>query len=214
MRRARPPPIDEDRKQGQGSSANPDREETVMDGSPKRWWQWVLMYPTIVIALAGAIPQYYQWISAVAIGLSPFGDVGDAKQQEKTWERNVNCLRSIDHIKPNSSTSYSIDLVSCPTGDILVTLTPLQNPDQQVSRWIITRALFTQVADAAPARLELAQVTTPAGSPDPVSVLDIKKEGASVVRRIERSDKTCVDETIDAYTGRRMEQKPAPCTKF
>src|ERR1019366_966124 len=41
-----------------------------------------------------------QWITAVAIGLPIFADVGDAQQQEKTWERNVNCLRSIDHIKP------------------------------------------------------------------------------------------------------------------
>jgi hypothetical protein len=186
-----------------------------MDGAPQRWWQWVLMYPTIAVALAGAIPQYYQWITAVAIGLPIFSDVGDAQQQEKTWERNVSCLRNIDHIKPSSSTNYSIDLVSCPTGDILVTLTPLQNPDQQVSRWIITKVLFTQVADAASARPELAQVAaTPAESPDTVRVLDIKKQGANVVRRIQRSDNSCVDETIDAYTGRRLEQKPAPCAKF
>jgi hypothetical protein len=186
-----------------------------MDGLPQRWWQWVLMYPTIAIALAGAVPQYYQWITAITLGLPPSADVGAAQQQEKTWERNVNCLRSIDHIKPTSSTNYSIDLVSCPSGDILVTLTPLQNPDQQVSRWIITKALFTQVADAAPAHLELAQATgAPAESPDPVRVLDIKKQGASVIRRVQRSDNTCVDESIDAYTGRRLEQKPAPCTKF
>ena len=156
-----------------------------------------------------------QWITAVAIGLPIFADVGDAQQQEKTWERNVNCLRSIDHIKPTSSTNYSIDLVSCPTGDILVTLTPLQNPEQQVSRWIITRVLFTQVAEAAPARLELAQAAgAPPENPDAVRVLDIKKQGASVVRRLQRSDDSCVDETIDAYTGRRLDQKLAPCSKF
>jgi hypothetical protein len=113
-------------------SAARNREEPAMDG-PQRWWQWMLMYPTIIIALAGAIPQYYQWMTAVALGLPFLSDVNDAQQQEKAWERNVNCVRSIDHIKPTSSTNYSIDLVSCPTGDILVTLTPLQNPDQQVS---------------------------------------------------------------------------------
>jgi hypothetical protein len=186
-----------------------------MDGSPQRWWQWMLMYPTIAIALAGAVPQYFQWSSAFAMGLPIFGDVGDAQQQEKTWERNINCLRSIDHIKPTSSTNYSIDLVSCPTGDILVTLTPLQNPDQQVSRWIITKVLFTQVADSSPARVELAQaVGAPPATPDSVRVVDIKKQGTSVVRRIQRSDNTCVDETIDAYTGRRLDQKQAPCSKF
>jgi hypothetical protein len=186
-----------------------------MDGSPQRWWQWVLMYPTIAVALAGAIPQYYQWVTAVAIGLPIFGNVGDAQQQERTWERNVNCLHSIDHIKPSSSTNYSIDLVSCPTGDILVTLTPLQNPEQQVSRWIITKVLFTQVADSSPPQVELAQAAgAPPETPDSVRVLDIRKQGTSVVRRIQRSDNTCVDETIDAYTGRRLDQKQAPCSKF
>ena len=183
-----------------------------MDGSPQRWWQWMLMYPTIIIALAGALPQYYQWITAAAIGLPIFSDVGDAQRQEKAWERNVDCLRGIDHIKPTSSTNYSIDLVSCPTGDILVTLTPLQNPDQAVSRWIITKTLFTQVAEVPPPTMELAQVAKE--RPDSVQVLDIKKQGANVVRRIQRADNTCVDETIDAYTGRHLDQKPASCTKF
>src|ERR1700730_1598047 len=158
-----------------------------MDGSPQRWWQWVLMYPTIAVALAGAIPQYYQWVTAVAIGLPIFGNVGDAQQQERTWERNVNCLHSIDHIKPSSSTNYSIDLVSCPTGDILVTLTPLQNPDQQVSRWIVTKTLFTPVADASPPHIELAQVFgAPTQSPDAARIVDIKKQGSNVIRRIQR----------------------------
>jgi hypothetical protein len=186
-----------------------------MDGTPQRWWQWVLMYPTIVLALGGAIPQYYQWISAAVLGLSPFADVGDAQQQERSWERNVTCLRSIDHIKPTSSTNYSIDLVSCPTGDILVTLTPLQNPDQQVSRWIVTKTLFTQVAAASAPHIELAQVVgAPTASPDAARIVDIKKQGSNVVRRIQRPDNTCVDESIDAYTGRRLDQKPAPCSKF
>jgi len=62
--------------------------------------------------------------------------------------------------------------------------------------------------------MELAQVTAPAGSPNSVRILDIKQQGATVVRRIQRSDNTCVDETIDANTGRHVDQKPAACTKF
>ena len=104
--------------------------------------------------------------------------------------------------------------MSCPTGDILVTLTPLQNPDQQVSKWIVTKTLFTQVADSSPPHIELAQAVTPAGSPDAAHVLDIKKQGSTVVRRIQRPDNTCVDESIDAFTGRRLDQKSAPCSKF
>jgi hypothetical protein len=131
----------------------------------------------------------------------------------------VNCLNGIEHIKPTSSTAYSIDLVSCPTGDILVTLTPLQNPEQQISKWIITKALFTETAEAAlphsSPRIELAQAAGPVpAAPDPVRVLDIRKQGASVIRRVQLSNNTCVDETIDAYTGRRLDQKPAACSKF
>jgi hypothetical protein len=92
--------------------------------------------------------------------------------------------------------------------------TPLQNPDQQVSRWIVTKTLFTQVADASPPHIELAQVRAPTENTDAARVLDIRKQGSNVVRRIQRADNTCVDESIDAFTGRRLEQKPAPCSKF
>ncbi|SRR6266849_4310507 len=186
-----------------------------MDGSPQRWWQWVFMYPTIVVALAGAVPQYYQWVTAATLGLPISGNVRGAQEQEMAWERNVNCLRAIDHIKPGSSTNYSIDLVSCPSGDILVTLTPLQNPDQQISRWIVTRDLFTRVAQPFFAIGALAQGPgTPPGGPTQVRILDTKKDGAIVTRRLQLSDNSCIDETIDAYTGRRIDRKQAPCSKF
>ena len=186
-----------------------------MDGTPQRWWQWMLMYPTIAVALAGALPQYYQWISSAAHGL-PIGDPGVAQEQRSAWNRNINCLvgHDIDHIKPTSHTNYAIDLAPCPSGDILVTLTPLQNPDMPVTRWVITQTLLTQVADNSRPTMELAQVTAPAGSPNSVRILDIKQQGATVVRRIQRSNNTCVDETIDVYTGRHLDQQPASCTKF
>jgi hypothetical protein len=186
-----------------------------MDESPHRWWQWVLMYPAIIIALFAGIPQIYQWVSATTMGLSPFANVGEAQAQEKAWERNVDCLHGIDHVKPTSKTNYSIDLVTCPSGDILVTLTPIQNPDQQISRWILTNALFSQAAQSFLTRPALAQSQPPppAGTTSE-RIIDITKHGATVIRRVQRSDNTCVDETIDAYSGRRLSEKQAPCTKF
>ena len=182
---------------------------------PQRWWQWVLMYPTIVIAIFAGIPQIYQWVSAMAMGLSPFANVSDAQAQEKAWERNVDCLHSIDHVKPTSSTNYSIDLVSCPSGDILVTLTPLQNPDQQISRWIITKTLFSELAQSFLTLPALAQSSpSQPARPTPERIVDIKRQGSTVIRRVQLSDNTCIDETIDAYGGRRLSQKAAPCTKF
>lgn len=184
-----------------------------MDASPQKWWQWVFMYPTIVIAIVGAVPQYYQWASAATMGLPISGNVKVAQEQEMAWERNVNCLRAIDHIKPGSSTTYAIDLVSCPSGDILVTLTPLQNPDQQISRWIVTKDLFRQYAQSIFSMSAMAQGAL-TGAPTQVQIIDTRKDGAVVTRRIQLSDNTCVDQTIDAFSGQRTSQKRAPCQKF
>jgi hypothetical protein len=186
-----------------------------MDGLPQRWWQWALMYPTVIVALIGAVPQYYQWAAAATMGLPISANVRGAQEQEMAWERNVNCLRGIDHIKPGSSTNYAIDLVSCPSGDILITLTPLQSPDQQISKWIVTKNLFTRVAQQLFSIGALAQgAGTPPGGPTQVRILDTKKDGAVVTRRVQLSDNTCIDETIDAYTGRRIDRRQAPCSNF
>jgi hypothetical protein len=176
------------------------------------------MYPTIAIALAGAVPQYYQWVAAATMGLPLGGNVADAQEQAKAWGRNVGCLHDIDHIKPSARTNYSIEMLACPSGDILLTLTPLQNPDQPVNRWIVTRSLFTQVADSSSPNMTLAQGPTTrsaaAAAATSVRVVDVKTQGKIITRRIQLSDNTCIDETIDAYTGRRLSQTQAPCTKF
>ena len=184
-----------------------------MSDSPRQWWQWVLMYPTIIIALFAGLPQIYQWASRVALGLSPFANVDAAKAQEEAWQRNVDCLHGIDHVKPSSSTNYAIDLVSCPSGDILVTLTPLQKTEpadfpmdrDPGSVYPGSWSFFVQPA--------LAQSPQPSAV-TPERMIDIKKQGATIIRRVQLSSGACVDETIDAYTGRRSSQKPAPCGKF
>jgi hypothetical protein len=194
-----------------------EAEQMTEHETARPWWQWVLMYPTMIIALTGAIPQYYQWIAAARMGLSPItGDVKQADEQEKAWQRNIDCLGTIDHIKPTSSTDYTIDLISCPSGDILVTLKPLRNPDQQISTWIVTKALFSgEAARSLFTSTVLAQDGgAQPGSPVQVRIVDIKKEGSTVIRRVQLQDNTCIDEMIEAYTGRRLDQKQAPCTKF
>jgi hypothetical protein len=187
-----------------------------MDGVPQRWWQWALMYPALGIALIGAVPQYSEWAQAKWKGLPINGNVKGAQEQETAWERNLDCLRDIDHIKPGSSTNYAIDLVSCPSGDILVTVTPIQNPNQHVSRWIVTQNLLTQVAGSWFSTGAWAQgaVAAPAAGPVQQRILDSRKDGSVVTQRIQLSDNTCVDETIDVFTGRHTGRKQAPCSKF
>jgi hypothetical protein len=186
-----------------------------MSDLPQRWWQWVLVYPTLAVALLGAIPQFYEWATAAAIGLPIFGNVKDAQAQEQAWERNVSCLSGIDHIKPNAKTNYAIDLVTCPSGDILVTLTPLQNTEQPISRWIVTTALFSKTAQSYFVTTAAAQDSSMRKpESNAVRIIGIKKVGAVAIKRVQLPDNSCMDETIDAYTGRRLGDKKAPCSPF
>jgi hypothetical protein len=193
-----------------------------MSDSPQRWWQWLLMYPTLAVAIFGAVPQYSQWITALKIGV-PADKVDDAQEQDQAWVRNAACQRdrNIQTVSPIAETTYGIQMITCPDGDILLTLTPTQNPESAVSRWIITKQLFAQFASASISFAALAQenkaLIPPGANPAApmviqLRVIDTTREGSTITRRIERSDQTCVDQSIDAYTGRMIAQKPALCT--
>ena len=47
-----------------------------------------------------------------------------------------------------------------------------------------------------------------------VQIVDIKMAGAVLTKRVKLSNNTCVDETVDTFTGRLLSRKPAPCVKF
>jgi hypothetical protein len=199
-----------------------ERKNGALDTLPKRWWQWVLLYPQVPVAvisalgglLLGNIPQIIQFVTATRIGV-PVAGVAYAQEQEQAWERNAKCHREIEHTKPNTDTNYAIDLLPCPSGDILVTLTPIQSPDRPRYKWIVTKDLFTQQARFSFTTAALAEdARAQPGAPSTVRVIDSTKQGGNIVRRLLLSDNTCIDETVDAFTGRRLDQKSAPCTRF
>jgi hypothetical protein len=185
-----------------------------MSDVPQRWWQWMLMYPTLAVALIGAVPQYSSWVTAAAKGLPVLGDAKYARQEsDKAWDRNLDCLTNIEHIKPNANTKYGIDLVPCPSGDILVTLTPLQSPGTHISRWIVTTDFFSDIAQFSLVGTATAQESS-TGSSNPVRIIGIKKSGSVVTKRVQFPDNSCADQTIDSYTGRQVNQQKASCSPF
>jgi len=42
----------------------------------------------------------------------------------------------------------------------------------------------------------------------------MRKDGHNIVRRLQLSDNTCIDEIIDPVRGRRVSSQRAPCTRF
>jgi hypothetical protein len=186
--------------------------------STLRWWQWVLMYPTLLITAIPAIFQFIQWGTAINYKLPIFGNTIGALDQLHSWERNSECLKDhdIDHLKPKSPTEYEIDLLPCPSGDVLVTLTPIQSPDHPVNRWIITRSFFGQSAQGFFVTSAVAQNMTQPDRPrpNPVRVIGTMQQGTTIIKRTQLSDGTCIDHTIDGLTGRQLNQRNASCAPF
>jgi hypothetical protein len=183
--------------------------------APLRWWQWLLMYPTLALAIVGAVPQYLQWLSAISIGVPLSSNVSSLKEQNEAWSRNANCLSTIDHVKPATETTYAIDILACPSGDILVTLTPVQNPNAQQLKWIVTKDIVQHEAHWHLLSSAFAQepaATRP--TPHATRVVGVKSDGDLIIRRVQLSDGTCEDQTINSYTGRLLSRRQAPCDRF
>jgi hypothetical protein len=192
---------------GMPSSPSPDKRSSL------RWWQWIMMYPALLIAIAGAVPKFTEMATAIIRGLPPLTPRSDQEQLE-AWKRNSTCDRAVDIIRPKAQTDYQIDLLPCPSGDILLKLTDLQNPRITVQTWIVTKKLFNQAASLFSTSAFAQVIQIQQNRPYTVRVIAIRTQGTTVVKRVQLSDNTCLDETIDGLTGRQLNAKQAPCAPF
>jgi hypothetical protein len=210
---------------------DPDRAAAISsekgnsaEATRRPWWHLAMLHPTLPVALipvvigavgyiAGSIPQILQWKAARDLNV-PVSEVSLAQEQARAWADNLECLRTdIQQISLRSPANYTVSLQSCPSGDILLALTPLHAPSTPIYQWVVTRKMFKPQASAFLVNMALAQ-TVPPSSSAPVLVIDVRTQGRNVVRRLQLSDKTCIDEVVDPATGRRVSSQSAPCTRF
>jgi hypothetical protein len=181
--------------------------------TPQRWWQWILLYPTLIVTIIPAIFQFIQWGTALHYGLPLTENTTGALDQLNGWKDNAKCItdRNISHVEPKSPVDYKISLLPCPSGDILVTLTPMRNPDDQVNTWVLTRKFFGESHQGLLVSSALAQSTmSQVHRPDAVRVIGIKQQGTTIIKRTQLSDGTCIDTVIDGLTGRQLSGRAAP----
>jgi hypothetical protein len=197
--------------------AVPTRSEATnaSEATGKPWWQWLLLHPTLPAALIGALiastPQILQWMAARDLNV-PVSELARVREQKRAWEDNRQCLVEIQQVSLPSPGNYTISLQSCRSGDILLALTPLHDPSSPRYEWIVTRNLLRQQASFSFVTTASAQAA-PTQSP-PIQVIDVRSQGRNVVRRLQLSNKTCIDEIVDTATGRRLSSQSAPCTRF
>jgi hypothetical protein len=179
----------------------------------RRWTSWLLAYSAFVTAFVGAVPQYWTWLSAFRHDV-PASEWQIAQENARLWSTNLACASQ----PPGSMLERDgvrVTATVCPNADVLIGVT---KGGRSSLRWIGHDTLrrgsaARQVRGVALADERPAATQPPASAaPTVEQVLCQKRESPRrVLRRIQRADGTCRDETVNVYTGRVSERGDAPC---
>ena len=193
----------------------PARNHEARTHYPLRWWHWVLMYPTLAIAIATAAPEWFDrlWESFVGVG-----DVSreEALTLSHLLRKNSECVASFPVI-PASMTSRAAHARLCEeTGDVLVQIQgdgraffrgfAGQEFDHVAWRFGIVGAAAAAVPDRSvppsPMSLVPAQATG--------TLCQVWEDDRYFVRHVQIGPQ-CFDERYDSFTGQRLSQQEVPC---
>ncbi len=163
---------------------------------PSKWWQWLLVYPGLAVALIPIVTEYLK--------------SSDGDKQVALWTKNISCIEApfagvLNEF--NVQTSATI----CKSGDVLVRF--IGPGDKRAYRWVgvelfglRSAGTFNVIGDA------MAQA--PAVHQREETVCQWTLPDGWVIRRV-KIDGSCFEERIWAATGevRRRQQVDcrAPC---
>ena len=208
-----------------------DTIEALTGAKTRRWWQWLLIYPTAGIALMTAAPA---WIDrALAVWHNTATDsFRVAEQQNALWRKNLACSARPFNWYHNPRNTR-VDAQICPSGDVFVRVsTP---DDRTFFEWVDVDSLVTQgqagggglslipAAHAAtfatrlgptgPAARQSAGVARLAAA-DGRPTARIVCQGFLDRRRLRRHVRApggCFEEVIDTLNGTVVERRRVPC---
>ena len=176
---------------------------------PHTWWQWMLLYPALIITLISSVPTYFELFWSFKLDV-PYGQSDLAKQQSHLWGKNFSCTKAeTNWIRTENN--YEIDATICDSGDILVWVRgPRGEP----------RATWVPV-DGLIKNSKLAFFVSSAYADKRDTNARIDQSGGAVIcqrfigegrllRRI-RTSSGCFDQVINTYTGQVIQQGSAPC---
>lgn len=182
--------------------------------SQKKWWQWLIMYPTIFIALIGAIPTVMGYYKSWQIGV-PFDKTQIASEQNRLWQQNYECSKS-EFINVKNKNNIEIGTIICLSGDILIKIQP---PDARPTFWwvglktfesnsqIVGLSLINQAkAEERPHRMVLAQNNS-------AVICQKWLDNGRLLRRVEIQGQGCFDEVVNTYTGQIEKRDSVSCDR-
>jgi hypothetical protein len=174
-----------------------------------KWWQWLLVYPTLAMSIMGSIPTIIELYNSIKIG-TPYGQSSMATIQNEMWKKNLKCSAApFDWYKNDSN--VMVDGTICQSGDVLVRV---EAPNKETNFWwvpvdglinvsehnfFVSNAMATSLDN----NIYLAQSSNQA-------ICQRFVADGRLLRRI-NTGQGCFDEIINTYTGQVLSRNPAPC---
>lgn len=192
----------------------PAKAKTASSG-PNKWWQWILIYPTLAISVASAAPEWVKTYKAFSLGVSK-EQVASTDLQSALWRKNFDCTQSPYEYFENPA-KVKVDATICKTGDVLVRYF---TPDSRSGEYFVSirdvvekSGNLASVFDASFIATAHAARLTPKAMPTQGSANVICQrfdDDRYVVRHVS-VDGVCYDERIDTFTGSIVDRRQTSC---
>ena len=120
---------------------------------PTTWLQYAIVYPTLLLALGGAVPTVIREVKSWRLGVRS-SQLELVQEQQRLWERNLPCIEHQGIWEVDGPDGLVVRVSLCRTGDVLLRYHDNEWPP--VYRWV-----------ARPARKgpDAATLETPAAAP-------------------------------------------------
>jgi len=188
----------------------PAAAEPTTRPTANQWWQWVLLYPALAIALVSAVPTWIDHVQAMRIGVDR-RNLAQAQEQNKLWQVNLECARVQEIQRIRTARNMEIGAQVCPSGDVLLLL---KRPDaeQPTVRWVSARTLEQEgsaLFGATPAYAD--ERASPRTAQVTQSVVNQRWLRPGVLKQRVRGSSGCADLVINTYTGNVMSRVQVNC---
>jgi hypothetical protein len=185
------------------------------DQLPKTWWQWVILYPAVFLAIITAVPQWVQlalnWNNDI-----PLEKIEAAKSQSALFKKNLTCTTAPLDAFYLTPKNVKVDATICASGDVFVRMITPENAKSfywvDVDKVVNTEvgSIFTSQAFAA----ELPEYTIAQNLPQDTSqglVICQRFLDDRNLLRVVNLNGACFDEVVDTFMGVTVSQVPSLC---
>lgn len=184
---------------------------------PNKWWQWVLVYPGIMVALLGSVPTIYQAYTSWRLGV-PYGQTYDALEQNRLWVENFACAKTVEFTSIVTPHKVEIGSYVCQSGDVLLRAKrPEWNREQ--FRWVAWSSVAA-MTENEPMKNALSSLISSAQaqefspirpSQNPPRVICQRWVGNGLLLQRVAMQNGCVDQVVNTFNGWVVSSHPAPC---